>query len=82
GGQYLLPSSRTLGAALLCTSILTSLMSEPSEAETWKMWAGCFVFLVLVAPYEICFIFPLNDRVEEIGEELERSGGGEKREGI
>jgi hypothetical protein len=24
------------------------------------------------APYDICYIFPLNDRVEEIGEEMDR----------
>ena len=72
GGQYLLPSSRALGASLLLTTILTSRLSDPAEAEKWKNWAGLFCTLITVAPYEIYFIFPMNDRVEEIGEELEK----------
>ena len=72
GGQYLLPSSRALGASLLLTTILTSRLPDSAEAEKWKNWAGLFCTLITVAPYEIYFIFPINDRVEEIGEELEK----------
>lgn len=71
GGQYLLPSSRTLGASLISTTILTSRLSDPVEAEKWKSWAGLFLTLITVAPYEIYLIFPINDRVEEIEEQLE-----------
>jgi hypothetical protein len=72
GGQYLLPSSRFLGASLLLTTILTSRLSDPVEAEKWKTWAALFVMLVTIAPYEIYLIFPINDRVEEIGVMMER----------
>ena len=81
GGQYLLTSSRALGASLLITGILTSQLSDAVEAEKWKVWAGSFCFLILVAPYEIYFIFPINDRADEIGLELERGGVTEKKEG-
>jgi hypothetical protein len=38
---------------------------------TWTTWAWLFVALVVIAPYEIYCIFPINDRVKEIGRELE-----------
>jgi hypothetical protein len=53
------------------------------EASKWTTWAGLFVVLVLIAPYEICFIFGINDRVGEIGKEMEsgvRSEEEAKRE--
>ncbi|KAF2832487.1 hypothetical protein CC86DRAFT_279941 [Ophiobolus disseminans] len=78
GGQYLLPSSRALGAFLLLTTILTSRLPDPAEAEKWRNWAVLFCTLITIAPYEIYLIFPINDRVAEIGEELEK---GAKEEG-
>lgn len=30
-----------------------------------------------MAPYEIFYIFPINDRIEEIGEEIEKDKGRE-----
>jgi Na+/melibiose symporter-like transporter len=73
GGQYLLPSSRTLGALILLTTMLTSLLPDPDDAATWPIWALLFCMVVTVAPYEIYLIFPLNDRVKEIGSVLEHS---------
>ena len=72
GRQYLLPSSRMLGASLLLTTVLTSRLSNPQEAEKWKNWAALFCTLIVVAPYEIYFIFPINYRVDDIKEELEK----------
>jgi hypothetical protein len=79
GGQYLLPSSRALGASLLLATILTSRLSDPVEAEKWKSWAALFLTLITVAPYEIYLIFPINDRVEEIGQELEKGTTRDKK---
>jgi hypothetical protein len=62
-----------LGASLLLINILTSRL----ESEEWKTWALLLCSLVIVAPYEIWFIFPINDRVEQIGREL---GEGNKKE--
>lgn len=48
------------------------------EAEKWKSWAVLFFVLITIAPYEIYLIFPINDRVEEIGEELEKGTKSEE----
>jgi hypothetical protein len=71
GEQYLLPSSRTLGALMLLTTILTSQLSDPDEAATWPIWALLFCGVLMIAPYEIYCIFPINERVKEIGNALE-----------
>lgn len=34
--------------------------------------------MITVAPYEVYLIFPINDRVEEIGEELDRDARKEE----
>jgi hypothetical protein len=78
GAQILMPSSRVLGASLLLTTVLTSRLSDPVEAENWKTWAALFLTLITVAPYEIYFIFPINDRVEEISDELEKGAKQEE----
>lgn len=79
GGQYLLPSSRLLGGTALLTTILVSRLSDASEAERWKVWAACLILLISLAPYEINFIFTINDRIGEIGEELKSCGKNETR---
>lgn len=80
GGQYLLPSSRMLGASLLLTTYLTSRLPKPAQAAKWRAWAACFGTLITVAPYEIYYIFPINDRVEEIGEEIESGARNEEEQ--
>jgi hypothetical protein len=72
-----LPSSRILGGLLNLTAILTSQLSNPREAKKWKTWAILFCVLIIIAPYEIYLIFPINDRVEEIGQEMAKGMGGE-----
>ncbi|KAH3972075.1 hypothetical protein HBH64_119910 [Parastagonospora nodorum] len=75
GEQYLLPSSRLLGGSFLITTILTSQLPRTSDAEIWKTWAVLFCALFTIAPYEIYLIFPINDRVKEIGQEMEKGMG-------
>jgi hypothetical protein len=77
GGQYLQPSSRVLGLLTLLTSFLTARLPDPVEAGKWSIWVGLFCLLVTIAPYEIYLIFPINDRVTEIGEALDK---GKERE--
>jgi hypothetical protein len=72
GGKYLQPSSRILGASLLLTTILTSYLPDAVEAEKWKIWAALLCVLIPVSPYEIYAIFWINDRVDEIVEELDQ----------
>jgi Na+/melibiose symporter-like transporter len=66
------PSSRILAASLLLTTVLTTYLPDPEHAEAWKIWAVALGILVPVAPYEVYCIFPINDRVKEIGESLEK----------
>lgn len=61
-----------LGASLLAISFATSRLSDPVQADQWKAWLSLFAFLVPVAVWETVLIFPINDRVEEIGAELEK----------
>jgi len=72
GREYLQTSSRILAVLLLTTTILTSQLPDPSEAENWKTWAFCIGILLPVAPYEIKFIFWINDRIEEMGTKWEK----------
>ncbi|KAF1949518.1 hypothetical protein CC80DRAFT_540214 [Byssothecium circinans] len=71
GGQYLQSSARALAASLLITTVLTSQLADPKESAKWKTWAFCTVLLPLVAPYEIKLIFPLNDRIDDLGRKME-----------
>lgn len=81
GFQYLQPSSRILGALLLATTILTASLPDAEDAEKWKSWAVALAVLVPVAAYEVYCIFPINDRVKEIGESIVGAGGkGVERE--
>jgi hypothetical protein len=78
GFQYLQPSSRILMFALIITPLLTWRLPDPVQAENWKLWATALAILVPVAPYEVYCIFPINDRVKEIGDELAK-GSNEKQ---
>jgi hypothetical protein len=77
-----MPSSQILGASLILTTLLTSQLSEPVEAEKWKTWAALSGTLITIAPYEIYLIFPINDRVKEIGQEMERETSKEVEQRI
>lgn len=79
GFHYLQPSSRILGASLLLTTILTSQLAG-EEGEKWRLWAMALAILVPVAPYEVYFIFPINDRVKEIDDDINGRGASEKVE--
>ncbi|KAF3007597.1 hypothetical protein E8E13_007763 [Curvularia kusanoi] len=78
GLHYLQPSSRLLAFLLLTTVFLTSRLPRPEDAEQWKTWALALVVLIPVAPYEVYWIFPINDRVKEIGSAV--SGEGDEKE--
>ncbi|KAJ4991592.1 hypothetical protein SVAN01_02973 [Stagonosporopsis vannaccii] len=78
GFQYLQPASRTLALLLLLTTALTARLPLPLHAEAWKTWAVALAILVPVAPYEVYWIFPINDRVKEIGKEVEEGRDGER----
>jgi hypothetical protein len=51
---------------LLTTTVLKAQLPDASEAAEWKRWAVCLVILLPVAPYEIMFIFGINDRIAEM----------------
>ena len=60
--------------SLIATVFLTRWLDDPAQAEQWKTWALALVILVPVALYEIYCIFPINDRVKEIGEDIKKHG--------
>ena len=75
GGRYLQPASRILP---LCLATLLYL----SWGKNWQciLHALAVAALVPIAPYENYFIFPVNDRVVELGrcmKKLERDDGEE-----
>jgi hypothetical protein len=72
GGQYLQTSSRVLAFFLVLTTVLTSRLPDSAEAAQWKTWTLCIGILLPVAPYEVKFIFWINDRIEEMGEKWKK----------
>ncbi|KAF9697653.1 hypothetical protein EKO04_004190 [Ascochyta lentis] len=77
GSQYLQPTSRLLAASLLLTTLLTYCLPTPEHAAAWPYWAAALAVLLPVAPYEVIFIFPINERVQAIAGALE--GGGDEK---
>lgn len=43
-------------------------------AKRWRWYASSLAVLISFAPFEIYAIFPLNDRIEEIGLRLRNTG--------
>ena len=72
GFRDLQPSSRILMFSLITTVFLTLRLPDPAQAEQWKTWALAVGIMVPVAPYEVYCIFPINDRVKEIGQDIEK----------
>ena len=63
GGRFLQPSSRILAASLLYIFWVTLQSSDQALAGCWRYWATCLAILVPLAPYEIYFIFPINEQI-------------------
>ena len=74
GLTYLLPSSRVMSISLASTAYLLSQSPNPEVAAKWRYWAIVLVILVPIAPYEMLAIFPINQKIAEIGERVEKDG--------
>lgn len=72
GGRYLQPSSRALAVGLASLTYLISQHPNPATAARWKVWAAAMAILATTGPYEIYAVFPINDKIEEIGSKLEK----------
>lgn len=70
GFTYLQTSSRILGALLASLTFLTYRSRDPLVRGQFRFWAAALAMLVPIAPYEVYFIFPSNDRIKEIQSEL------------
>lgn len=67
GRRYLQTCSRTQGASIVLMALLTYLQPTASYKSEWKLWLVAFFMLFPIAPYEIYFIFPINNEVAAIG---------------
>ena len=84
GGRYLQTATRTMAIGQLALIFLayTSSATSPAWDLRCTLYALMFGIAVSMAPYEICFIFPINDRVVELGKALEVTGEKEENEKI
>lgn len=62
-----------LGLAVLAYSV--SKHPDPIVAIRWRSYAFSLAVLLSFAPFEVFVIFPLNDRIGEIGVQLREKGG-------
>ena len=67
GGRYLQPTSRAMA---LCVAALLYL--SWGKSSQYILYALALAVLLFTAPYEIYFIFPINDRVEELGKKMDK----------
>ena len=70
GATYLLPTSRALPVLMLSLIYLSYHSAEPDIQARWKHYIAAIVVLVPTGPWEITLIFPINDKVAAMGEEL------------
>ena len=61
-----------LGLAVLTYSM--SKHPDPTVAIRWRYYASSLAVLLSFVPFEVIVIFPLNDRVGEIGVKLREKG--------
>jgi hypothetical protein len=77
GFKYLQPGSRTITISLAALTYTLHQNTDRSTALRWKYWFTSFAILAQLAWYEIVKIFPINDRIAEIGNVLEQAGEDE-----
>jgi hypothetical protein len=66
-----------LAFLLLTTTVLTARLPDAAEAAQWKRWAACLGILLPVAPYEVLFIFWINDRIAAMEANWTKDGNAE-----
>lgn len=72
GFTYLLPSGRLIMTAVVSRTLLTVSHPDPAISSTWPTWALMAGLLIMAAPYEIYFIFPVNNRAKELKRQVEK----------
>jgi len=83
GARYLQPSSRTLGALFASLAVLFYCHPDPMIASRWRDYAMAMGALVSTAPYEIYAVFPTNDKIGNMGQDLkitQAADFGDKRD--
>ncbi|KAG8630877.1 hypothetical protein KVT40_000017 [Elsinoe batatas] len=71
GAAYLQPASRVLGASLASLAVLSYTQPDPIQSAKWSYWAAALACVLPVAPYEIILIFPINDEILEMRNEMD-----------
>lgn len=74
GSRYLQPASRVLAVSIMTLLYLAYVTPSSGWGFKCTVYAIALVMLVPVAPYEIYLIFPINDRVAELGTKMEKEG--------
>lgn len=72
GARYLMRASRTMMVSLLLNTWLTAIHPDPLVSADWTTWATMCCVLFAAAPYEIYFIFPINDAVMSLNRQVEK----------
>ncbi|KAF2223756.1 hypothetical protein BDZ85DRAFT_281666 [Elsinoe ampelina] len=77
GAAYLQPTSRILGASLASLAVLSYTHPDPIQSAKWSYWAVALACVLPIAPYEVSLIFPINDEILEMRNEMDdrRSAG-------
>ncbi|KAF2759871.1 hypothetical protein EJ05DRAFT_312374 [Pseudovirgaria hyperparasitica] len=76
GWKYLHHFSQLQGASLATITYLVSQHPNPAIAAKWRIWAAALGIVAFAWPFERIAIFPVNDRVGEIGEEVKKGDEG------
>lgn len=77
GFRYLQPLSRIFGVLTLAIIALLYTHSDPTLAAQTKLYVVVLAILVPLGPYEEKLIFPTNDRILAMGEEIGKEGMGD-----
>ena len=63
-------SSRTLPVLMLSSAYLSYQHDDPTIQARWKHHVAVMLSLMPASAWEIALIFPINDKVAEMGQEL------------
>ncbi|MCJ1252777.1 hypothetical protein MMC24_000583 [Lignoscripta atroalba] len=80
GKELLQTSSRATALTFVVLAWSCSQHSDVALASKWRYYATSAALMVAIAPYEILYVFPVNDRIGELGERLQGESLEEKEE--
>lgn len=88
GETYIQPMSRTCSVLLMSMLALTWNNQTYNGIPDWKAWGTALCVLAPTLPYELMFVFPINEKIKGMLSEMEQgdrkagSASGEKLDGL